>query len=321
MLVNLTIDGKKACVDQGTSILNAAKTIGINIPTLCYLEELEVVSSCRMCMVEVEGWRKPVTACSIPVEEGMVVTTNSEKIISYRRDLLRLYLDNHPNDCLTCQKAGECELQNLSYEYDVAFQDHDGARRNYKQAKFSDQSSPYILRDESKCILCGRCVRTCAKVDRNVLTFAERGFETHISADADQSLEESTCVSCNRCVAVCPVGALMDRRAQHKVRNWQAEKEIVQCTRCEFGCEMELLKDEGNPVAVRAIGAEGDKRPLCLTGRLTTELQYLEKPSVPYKKIRTEEGNKFVSTSWTDALNLEGIAEKLIKENEIEKEA
>ena len=104
MLVNLTIDGKDVSVEQGTSILNAAKSVGIEIPTLCYLEKLEVVSSCRMCVVEVEGWNKPVTACSIPVSEGMNVTTKSETIINYRRELLRLYLDNHPNDCLTCQK-------------------------------------------------------------------------------------------------------------------------------------------------------------------------------------------------------------------------
>lgn len=320
MLVNLTIDGKEVVVEKGTSILNAAKTVGIKIPTLCYLEELEIVSSCRMCIVEVEGWNKPVTACSIPVAEGMVVRTNTEEIINYRRELLRLYLDNHPNDCLTCQKAGECELQELAFEYGVKFQDHDGSRRDYKQAHFSDTSSPYILRDESKCILCGRCVRTCAKVGRNVLTFAERGFDTHIAVDANQTLEESTCVSCNRCVSVCPVGALMDRRAQHKARNWEVEREVVKCKRCIYGCDMEVLSKEGKAIAVRAMGADGDKRPLCLTGRLTTELEYLENPAAPYEKIASEDGNKFVRTSWLNALKLDGIYDKL-KAEEAKEEA
>ncbi len=321
MLVNLTIDGKDVKVEHGTSILNAAKSVGIEIPTLCYLEKLEVVSSCRMCVVEVEGWNKPVTACSIPVAEGMVVATKTDKIVNYRRELLRLYLDNHPNDCLTCQKAGECELQNYAYEYGVTFREHDGARRDFKQAKFSDTSSPYILRDESKCILCGRCVRTCAKVDRNVLSFAERGFDTRIVADASMTLEESSCVSCNRCVAACPVGALMDRRAQFEVRNWNAKKEVVKCKRCNYGCDMEVLYNEDDKaVAVRAIGADGDERPLCLTGRLTTEFEHVDKAKEPYEKVETPEGNKFVKTTWVEAMKLGNIYEKL-KAEEANEEA
>lgn len=312
MSVNIVIDGIKVNVEEGTTILNAAKSVGIEIPTLCYLEELEIVSSCRICVVDVAGWDTPTTACSTLVFEGMEVDTMSERVVEYRRELLRLYLDNHPNDCLTCQKSGECELQDLAYEYGVKFEDHDKKRRDFKQAKFSDTSSPYILRDESKCILCGRCVRTCAKVDRDVLSFANRGFDTRISADANESLEESTCVSCNRCVAVCPVGALLDRRAQHKVRNWNKESEIVECQRCEYGCEMEVLKSDGKAVAVRAIGADGDKRPLCLTGRLTTELEQLDDPGTPYRKVKTEEGNKFKQVSWKEAIQLEGVVDKLL---------
>lgn len=313
MAVNLTIDGISLRVKEGTTILNAAKEVGIKIPTLCYLKELEIVSSCRMCVVDVEGWRNPPTACSTLVQEGMVVETMSERVVEFRRGLLRLYLDNHPNDCLTCQKSGECELQDLSYKYGVEFEDHSGARRDFKQAMFSDTSSPYILRDESKCILCGRCVRTCAKVDRNVLSFANRGFETRISADTNQTLEESTCVSCNRCVAVCPVGALMDRRAHHKVRNWKKESELVKCKRCIYGCEFELVKDEGKTVAVKAVGAEGDTRPLCLTGRLTTELEHIDRPSAPYEKFPTDQGYKFKQVSWVEALHMDDIFEKLVE--------
>lgn len=310
--INLTIDGIAVKAQEGDNLVQAAKRAGITIPTLCYLKELEVVSACRMCLVKIEGWNKLATACSVPAQEGMVVETETEEIVAYRKDLLRLYLDNHPNDCLTCQKAGECELQNLAYRYDVKFRDHDGERRGKSTAEFSDTSSPYILRDESKCILCGRCVRSCGQVKtRAVLTFAERGFRSKIAADCDQSLEESTCVSCNRCVSVCPVGALLDRRAQGKFRKWASTSKKVKCKRCDYGCNMEIIYDGNRPVAVRASEPNGDARPLCLLGRLTTELEYVDKPSTPYIKKKTASGNKFEEASWAKALELEGVMAKL----------
>lgn len=310
--VNLIIDGIPVTAREGENLVEAAKRVGIVIPTLCYLKDLDVVSACRMCLVKIEGIPKLMTACSTPVSDGMVVETENEEIVNHRKMLLRLYLDNHPNDCLTCQKAGECELQNLSYRYSVTFREHDGARRGNKYAEFSDTSSPYILRDESKCILCGRCVRTCAQVEtRNVLTFAERGFVTKISADADQSLEESTCVSCNRCVTACPVGALMDRRAYGKTRSWSAKVKGVKCKACDYGCNMEILYDKDVPVAVRARDPQGRCRPLCLRGRLTTELEYVYGPDDPYVKVETEDGNKFEKATWARALELEGVLEKL----------
>ncbi len=167
--VTLTIDGQKVTVPRDYNIIQAAKRIGIEIPALCYDPNLEIVGACRLCVVEIEGSRKVQTACSTKVKEGMVVHTESERVVNLRREILQLLLDNHPNDCLTCQKAGECLLQKYAYRYDVKFREHDGARR----ANFVDTSSPYILKDDSKCILCGKCVRTCAQVyDRKVLSFA-----------------------------------------------------------------------------------------------------------------------------------------------------
>lgn len=310
-IVTITIDGKEVKAQEGTMLIEAAKKAKIEIPALCYDKNLEIVSACRLCVVEIEGIPKLMTSCSTPVSDGMVVHTESERVVNTRKTLLQLLLDNHPNDCLTCQMAGECLLQKYSYRYDVQFRVHDGARRGLEVASWTDTSSPYVIRDESKCILCGKCVRTCAEVEtRNVLTFADRGFETKIAADADQTMEESTCVSCNRCVVACPVGALMDARVLDMPRTWDLASRIVKCKQCDYGCNMSVFYDEGEVVGVRAYDYAGG-RPLCLIGRLRTELEYRDAPNKPFKKIETAEGRKFVETSWADALEMENLLDKL----------
>ena len=305
MKVNLTIDGKKLAVPKGTTVIEAAKEAGIEIPALCYDKNLEIVSACRLCIVEVVGSKKLETSCSTFVREGMEVRTMTQKVIEARKEIIQLLLDSHPNDCLTCQKAGECLLQKYAYEYDLKFRDHGGAMR----PTLIDTSSPYILKDDSKCILCGKCVRTCAQVEgRHVLSFSGRGYDTRIVMDADQSFEESTCVSCNRCVAVCPVGALVDKRQLGKIRAWEGEIKRVKCKSCTYGCTFELVKKGEKVVAVRAYEPSGG-RPLCLKGRLHTELNHMDKPDKPYlKKMR-----KFVETSWAEALELDEILEKIDK--------
>jgi len=301
--ITLTIDGQKLTVPENYTIIMAAEEIGIEIPALCYDPNLEIVAACRLCLVEVEGWNKLVTACSTKVEEGIVIHTESEKVVNVRKDILQLLLDNHPNDCLTCQKAGECLLQKYAYRYDVKFREHSGAKR----PDFVDTSSPYILKDDSKCILCGKCVRTCDQVsDRKVLSFAERGFDTRIVLDADFSFDESICVSCNRCVTVCPVGALLDKRLLGKTRVWDGEIKDVSCNVCQYGCEFEVLSKNNNNIAVRA-KSPSNGRPLCLKGRLTTELLYLDEPEVPYKK----DENGFYEATWKEALGLDDIIAKI----------
>ena len=303
--VNLVIDGQSVQVPADYTVINAAKELNIDIPALCYDPNLEIVSSCRLCVVEIEGSDKLQTSCSTLVREGMVVTSESEKLSKYRKDILQLLLDSHPNDCLTCQKAGECLLQKYSYEYDVKFEDHEGARRPV----LSDTSSPYILRDNSKCILCGKCVRTCAQVDeRQILSFSERGYDTKIIFGADQTIEESYCVSCNRCVVVCPVGALVDKRLVGKIRAWEGESRVINCKACQYGCEFDVLSKGDKNIAVRA-KEPTNGRPLCLKGRLATELINVDNPETPYRKV----GDKFVETTWIDILGIEEALEKIEK--------
>lgn len=172
-----------------------------------------------------------------------------------------------------------------------------------------DTSSPYILKDNSKCILCGKCIRTCAQVsDRKVLSFSGRGYDTKVVCDADQTLEASSCVSCNRCVTVCPVGALVDKRALGKIRSWEGTSRIINCKACQYGCEFEVRSKGKDKVAVVA-RPPANGRPLCLKGRLTTELLNVDNPETPYRKI----DGKFVETSWAKALGLTEIMDKLDK--------
>lgn len=303
--VNIVIDGQKVQVPSDYTVINAAKQLNIHIPALCYDPNLEIVSSCRLCVVEIEGSNKLQTSCSTIVREGMVVKSQSEKLSEARRGILQLLLDSHPNDCLTCQKAGECLLQKYSYEYDVNFVQHEGARR----PELSDTSSPYILRDNSKCILCGKCVRTCGQIDeRQILSFSERGYDTKIIFGADQTIEESYCVSCNRCVVVCPVGALVDKRLVGKIRSWEGESTVVNCKACQYGCEFDVLSKNEKKIAVRA-KEPTNGRPLCLKGRLTTELINVDNPDTPYRKV----GDEFVETTWAQALGIEEALEKIAK--------
>lgn len=302
--ISITIDGNRLMVPDYYTVLQAAETIGIEIPALCYDPNLEIVSACRLCLVEIEGSSKLQTSCSLKVWEGMEVYTESEGVVSARIGILQLLLDSHPNDCLTCQKAGECLLQKYAYKYDVKFREHDGAMR----PKLIDTSSPYILKDDSKCILCGKCVRTCAQVkeEREVLSFSDRGYDTKIVLDADQTFASSKCVSCNRCVAVCPVGALIDKRQLGKTRVWDSDISTIDCKLCPYGCEFEVLSRKGKKVAVRA-KAPAHGRPLCLKGRLTTELMQLDNPDTPYRKIDGE----FKESTWAKAIFMADVVEKI----------
>lgn len=303
--VKLTIDGQSVIADKDDSILEAAGKIGIEIPALCTDPNLEIVASCRLCLVEIEGMPAAQTACSTKVREGMKVITVSPKIKKMRKNILELLLYVHPNDCLTCEKAGRCLLQKYAYEYGATFKEHNGRKRDFEK----DLSSPYIIKDDNKCILCSKCVRVCNQIkERSVLTFSNRGYNTKVALNWGKDFDKSSCVSCNRCVSVCPVGALMDRRSYGKVRSWYSERETVKCRVCEQGCKFDLIKKDGKVVSVEANKPDGG-RPLCLKGRMTTEFMYVDKPEKPYKK----DENGFEETSWKDILELEPLMDKLEK--------
>lgn len=207
-MINVNIDGTDVTVKSGTTILAAARSVGIDIPTLCFLKDINEVGDCRMCIVEVEGRRGFATSCIQKVEEGMVIHTHSPAVLEARRVVLDLILSNHHKDCLTCPRSGNCELQNLAIKFNVQKINYPGEQSEHK----IDDLSPSIVRDFNKCILCRRCVATCKNVQKiGAIDCINRGFESCISTVGDKSLAEVNCTNCGQCIESCPTGALREK--------------------------------------------------------------------------------------------------------------
>ena len=216
-MVNLTINGIPVEVPEGSTILEAAQKAGIRIPTLCYLKDVNAIGACRMCVVEVKGARAWAAACVYPVNEGMEVFTNTPELRKARKQTLELMLSNHRMDCLSCVRSEDCELQSLANEYGVD-QYHYGP--GLKEPDIDD-SAIHLIRDNSKCILCRRCVAVCKKNQYvSVIGPNERGYDTRISSTFDMPLATTSCIHCGQCIAVCPTGALQERDDTDKV--WAA---------------------------------------------------------------------------------------------------
>lgn len=215
--ITLFINEQKVTVAEGSTIMEAAEKAGFSIPRLCYHPDLSIEGSCRVCIVKVKGLDGFVTSCSTRAEEGMEVLTNSPEIREARRDIIELILDNHPQDCQTCERDGNCELQRLAYTFGVRERLFAGKRKSFPL----EDSSCAIVRDPQKCILCGRCVRVCAEV-QGVCNLSQhgRGFYTHVTPAYEAKMDDSVCVQCGQCINVCPTASMQEKR--HFEYVWQA---------------------------------------------------------------------------------------------------
>ncbi len=219
-IVNLTIDGQKIKVKKGTTILDAARKANIDIPTLCFLKEINEVGDCRMCIVEIEGRRGFATSCIQKVEEGMVVHTNTPDVVEARRVVLDLIISNHKVDCLTCIRSGNCELQDLARKFNISNIEFEGEMSKHE----IDDLSPSIVRDFNKCILCRRCIATCKNVQEvGAIDCINRGFESCISTVNNKSLNDVNCTFCGQCIQSCPTGALHEKETTDEV--WEKLKD------------------------------------------------------------------------------------------------
>jgi predicted molibdopterin-dependent oxidoreductase YjgC len=266
MTVTLTINDRPVAAEAGTTILEAARSAGIYIPTLCHHPDLSNVGACRMCVVSVEKSRGLQTACTTPVAEGMVVHTETEEAHETRKFVLEMLLTDHPNECMICEVNGDCELQDLAYEHTVDWPEHNGRRHAYE---IDPDPNPFIFVDRNKCILCSRCIRACGEIqNRDVWSFAFRGFKTKLVAGADQFLLEAQCESCGQCVAYCPVGALYDKMSLGVARVNKVTKVRTTCSYCGVGCNFDLNVRDGKIVRVTsAPGAPANGVALCVKGR------------------------------------------------------
>ncbi len=221
--ITLTIDGQRISVPEGTTVMDAAERIGVQIPRLCYHPDLSLAGSCRVCIVEVKDMNQYMASCSVPVWEDMEVQTNSPQIRQARRDIVELLLDNHPMDCQTCERDGHCELQNLAYWMGVRERLFEGER---KQFEF-EASSRSVIRDSNKCVLCGRCVRVCAEV-QGVFNLSQqgRGFTTVVTPAHGRKMDNSVCIQCGQCINVCPTAAFLEQDSTEKVWAALADPEL-----------------------------------------------------------------------------------------------
>ena len=295
--VKITIDGEDTKVNAGTNLIAAAESIGIHIPNLCHVEGLKGIGACRLCLVEIRGLKSPVTACTTKVKEGMVVYTQTEQVREIRKCVVDLILSMHPLDCMTCTKAGACNLQQYAYEFGIK-------KSSFTQKKFDypvDDRNPFIKRDPDYCILCGRCVRVCKQQGTSVLDFYGRGIGTKVMTAADRPLQESGCTFCGSCLDTCPVNALLEADRWEKGREWEYDRHPSICLSCGNACDTTASVHHGMVVRVNAgeINSRADHY-ICAYGRFGYEYMHSEKR---VKKPLTRIGGGLTATNWDDAFH------------------
>ena len=305
-MITFEINGKEITAKEGSTILEAAREHNIDIPTLCHDDRLSEFGGCRLCVVEIGDRGKIETSCSTLVKEGLSVQTHSDKVIEIRREILDLLLSNHPTDCLTCDKVGNCDLQNYSYEYKVEEGTYKGEIKNYA----IDSINPVMERDQSKCILCGKCVRMCDEIQvTNAIDFAGRGFESKITTAFDAPIDYKNCRLCGQCISVCPTGALTNKDFKG-IRPWEIEKKVTTtCPFCGTGCNFDLNIKDGKIVGVTPHeNAIVNGASMCVKGRYHTDFIY--NPD----RIKTpliKKNGEFVEATWEEAIDT--IAENMLK--------
>jgi predicted molibdopterin-dependent oxidoreductase YjgC len=300
-VIRLKIDDTAVEVDKGKTILEAAQSVGVGIPTLCHDRRLIPFGACRLCVVQQKGKSELLPACFTPAKEGMEIVTHSPEISESRKLQLQFILLNHPMICPRCEREGECALQRLVYEYGV-----EETLYPWEPTSFpADDRSPLLQRDSDKCILCGRCVRICDEVQGvGELSFSRRGIKTVIDTDFHRPLQ---CEFCGQCMDTCPVGAITSNRFDYTVKAWELEETTTPCPYCACGCSLTIGSKNGE---IRRVFSDPEKGPsdgnLCVKGRFGWDLvDHPERIKKPLLRVN----GAFKEASWEEALQY--VAQKL----------
>ena len=306
-MVYVTIDGRQITARDGATILEAARENNIYIPSLCFLAKLSWLKSCRMCIVDIEAVEKPMAACATPVVDGMTVHTRTGRVEKMRRDALKLLLIQHPLDCPVCDAGGECELQNLVYQFGIDRQDYVSERVERPDVPFG---TSLIKQWMDRCVMCMRCIQACIEIPgAHVLDLADHGFESHVEA-----VNADACIACGECLHVCPVGALTDNLNPVKGRVWQMDRVQTTCTFCGCGCQLDLNVLHKKRV-IRVTSHDGvgvNDGSLCVKGRFGYD--YIHHPDrLTHPMIREKE--TFREATWEEALSLVSKRFRTLKEN------
>lgn len=299
-LVSISVDGRDITVPEGTSVLRAAALAGINIPKLCASDNLEAFGSCRLCAVEIEGRRGYPASCTTPVAEGMSVTTQTGKLAKLRRNIMELYISDHPLDCLTCPANGNCELQDVAGVVGLRDVRYGFEGENHLDAE-TDDSNPYFSFDPSKCIVCSRCVRACDEVQGTfALTIEGRGFDSKVVASQNDPFMDSECVSCGACVQACPTSTLMEKSV---IDAGQPEHSVVTtCAYCGVGCSFKAeMKGDQLVRMVPYKGGEANHGHSCVKGRFAFGYA-THKDRIKEPMIRDSINDPWKVVSWDEAL-------------------
>ena len=300
--INITVDGKQVSAAQGTLLIEACKSVGIEVPSFCYYPNLSLQGACRMCLVKVEKMPKLQTACTTVISEGMIVTTDSDEIRQARKSMVEMLLGNHPLDCPVCDAGGECELQDMTFSYGAA----ESKYMEPKNHKDEQQWSPVVFFDRPRCILCYRCVRVCGEaMDVWALGVQNRGVSSLIAPNREDHLE---CEECGMCIDICPVGALTSGAYRYKTRPWEMKHVGTTCTHCGDGCKttlgvrrsdtgMEIVRGDNRDKS----GINGDF--LCIKGRYAFDFAHHD-DRITQPLIRKD--GRLTPSTWEEAFELIG---------------